>query len=1080
MENKMPEKILAENENINKTEFKIKRYFTQEGTHPYDAIEWKTFDAVIKDYKTGEIKFEQKNVEFPASYSQRAVDIIASKYFRGQINTEDRSWKHVDIFEFEPSKAREWNYKQLIDRVVWRNTTWGLEQGYFTDKDEAKVFSEELIFLLLNQYFYFNSPVWFNMGYPGRVQTSSACFILPIEDSMEGILDLVKTEGMIFKAGSGSGVNVSKLRSKYESLSVGGTSSGVLSFMKLFDVAAGVIKSAGAVRRAASMKILNIDHPEIIDFIQCKTKEEEKAYALIREGYESSFNGEAYSTVAFQNANHSVRVNDEFMQAVESDGDFWTKFVTNGKKHKKYNARVVLKEIAKSTWKCGDPGLQYHDTVNKWNTVRDTEEITGSNPCVTGETLVAVADDREYVSIKELSEKGEDVQVYSYNLESKKIEIKTGRNPRKTGENKKILKINFTNSRFIRATENHNFMLDNGEYVEAKNLKEKDSLMYFKLTSYSLPTFYYVSSIEEDGYEDVYNITVGDNHNLAYILSVDKEGAYYELSGIITKNCSEFSFVEKTSCNLASHNLMKYIDLEKETFNTENFIQANIIGTTAMDIWIDKADYPNSGIDEGTKKYRTIGVGYANLGSVLMALGISYDSEKANSIAAAITSLLTASAYSRSGLYANKLGSFPVFAQNKNSLSHVLNMHREENKKIKKNNFTREIIKEAEKHWTDAIEYCEKNGHRNSFTSCLAPTGTIGLAMDCDTTGCEPELALVKYKKLAGSDVSLQMVNTTVNIALRKLGYSEEDIKEIENYILARNTVKDCPVIKQEHISVFDTAFKPGNSDSDNGRFISPQGHLKMLSAIQPFVSGSISKTVNTPETTTVDEIMEMYLQSWKMGIKCVAIYRDNSKGDQPLTTIKNERTRATRVKLPDDVDSKKHKFTINGYDVVLHTGCYEDGSLGEIYIRMGKTGSTMQGIMDTFAINVSMMLQYGIPLKKIVEKMIHTKFEPFGFTSNKQIPMASSIVDYIVRYLSLNYLSKEDCKSLGINGVDKKEDIKEKIEIIEKEEKTQTITKKKGKKGAEKVCPNCGGMMEPQGTCFYCPNCFFSSGCGG
>ena len=878
-------------------EIRFLRHFTKEGVDSFDEVEWQKFDAIIKDSRSDKIAFEQKDVEFPSYFSQQSVNIVASKYFRGNAENENR----------------ETSFKQLITRVVETNVNWAKEQGYFTSDKDQEIYKEELKYILVHQKASFNSPVWFNMGFPGRAQTSSACFILSVEDSMESILDFYVKEGKIFKAGSGSGANLSNLRGKDEVLSTGGVSSGVLSFMRVADALAASIKSGGATRRAAKMVLLNIDHPEIIDFIQCKVKEEEKAFALIREGYDPSYNGEAYATVSFQNGNNSVRVTDGFMEGIDDNEPFWTRNIKNGKRCQKYNAKDVLNLISESVWKCGDPGIQFHDIINKWNTCK-TDECTASNPC--------------------------------------------------------------------------------GEYLAQTD----------------------------------------------------------------------------TSCNLASLNLMQFLNKETGEFLVEDFIHSCWILSTAMDVWIDKADYPDPLISEETKKFRTIGVGYANLGALVMALGLPYDSDEARSIASSITGLMTSVAYARSGEHSYSLGNFPKFEKNKNSVLEVLKMHSDATKKIKKTNMTQDIIKSANSMWKRAINSTKESGLRNSFVSVLAPTGTIGFAMGCDSTGCEPLLALIAYKLLSGADVSMEIISDTVPIALKKLGYSEEETVRIEEHIKVLNTIEGAPDIKEEHIPVFDTSLKSG---SESGRSIHYMGHLKMLSAIQPFLSGGISKTINMPNEATIDDISNAYMETWKMGIKCVAIYRDGSKGSQPITTVKEKRSRATRVRLPDDIESLRHKFSISGHDVSLQTGTYPDGSLGEIWVTISQQGSTMRGLLDTWAITFSLALQYGVPLKELVRKFINSRFEPHGFTGKKDIIFCSSIIDYIVRYLAIHYLDEKERSYLGI-----KNDQNEKEEKVQVEKKQNFTKEEDSNHDGGNLCSQCGGTMVVNGNCSVCNTCGATTGC--
>jgi len=874
----------------------FKRIFTKEDRHPYDDINWVNFDAVIKDYSTGEVKFEQKGVIFPDSYSQNAVNIIASKYFRGVPGTENR----------------ECDYRQLINRVVKTNVAWGKDQGYFISEDEEKIFSDELTYIIVHQMAYFNSPVWFNMGWSGRPQVSSACFINSVEDTMDSILDLIKTEGIIFKAGSGSGVNISPLRSRHEHLSTGGTSSGALSFMKVLDQNAGSIKSGGATRRAAKMVVMNIDHPEIMDFVQCKVKEEEKAFALIREGYDSSYNGEAYSTVAFQNANHSVRVSDDFMSAYESDDYFWTKHVSTGKKHQKHKAKDLMRSIAEATWRSGDPGMQFDDLINKWNCCK-SEKCNCTNPC------------------------------------------------------------------------------------------------------------------------------------------------------------AEYCAQDQTACNLASINLIKFFDANNMNFDVLKFVHVCVIVHTAQDIWIDKADYPTQEITEKTKTYRTTGLGYANLGSLIMTLGLPYDSEEGRNLAASITSIMTATCYFNSAKHCenNNLTPFIEFDKNKKGMLDVLENHKECTKKIKKTDINKDIVKEALNLWTEAIAAGSKFGFRNSFVTVIAPTGTIALAMDCDTTGIEPELALVKTKLLAGSNVNMLFINNTVDLALSKLGYNDKQILKIKSFIEKNGHVEGAPDLKEDHYAIFDCSFKTKE------RSIHYMGHLKMLAAVQPFLSGAASKTINMPESATVDEITEAYYQAWKLGIKCVAIYRDNSKGSQVLSTIKKERVRATRIKLPDDVSTKRHRFSIGGQKGYIQAGLYEDGSVGEIFLTMNKQGTTIRGLTDVIGVLVSLLLQYGIPLKEIVRKLLHVKFEPSGLTGNSKIRFASSIVDYLGKYLAENFMSQKEKEGIGYFS-QSQDNENDKFETLSKSKHDVNIFDTNN----GEMCLSCGHLLKTNGSCKVCPSCGTTSGC--
>jgi len=1689
---------------------KFKRCFTKENEDVLDGVRWKNFDVIIKDNK-GNPVFEQKSVEFPKFYSQQAVNIITNKYFRGIIGT----------------KNRETRYRDLISRVVNTNVSWGENQGYFKDENEKETYKQELTHILVYQKSYFNSPVWFNMGFPGREQAASACFINSIDDTLESIMETTALESRIFQQGSGSGLNMSSLRSRFEDLSTGGTSSGVLSFMKVLDINAGVTKcitgeslirtdngivciedlfnvknnfgfnkvngvkiqtskgmldvskiflnkpdnihnvelkntglsirgtsehpllvlnsdlryewkkipqikegekiavyrgistwpdklpelpeikiktniikkdinipkkmtkelarflgymvsegcisnnkknksfrfcnsdldtfndfiecvkkvfnvkkinisermnpktkvitysfsahwhhvvsflneiglddslsrlkevpwiilqspkdivieflkayfdgdghcsshvfcssasevltnqiqnillnfgiisqkksecvnekryyrlrmtgkdacsfmneigfncvrklnmfnidkntkfntnidtipyvykhirklspgkngwfkdelgkpikikiypgkgghrvnqsvsysrlkedagwidrinivsselsgkmrkiisdnffwdevksnnlekekevtydvhvddvhefiangivnhnSGGATRRAAKMVILNIEHPEIVDFINCKVKEEEKAYALIREGYDPSYNGEAYSTISFQNANNSIRVTDDFMERALGGKDFWTKLIKSGKRYKKYNANDILTLIAEATWKSGDPGVQFHDTINYWNTCKEKECIA-SNPCVTGDTLISldsglsrikdivggnpsIINGMNDVSIAKKVVKTGVKDVYlvttksGYSLKctsDHKILTKKGDKEAtqlKQGDFIKLGKVNFGNNDlnkdialclgllvgdgclsrdgYISLTmskieerkivEKYNDIINNmkkclcadynkkiyqskaidnktscksvtrstevvsfiNKFIEIDNRSENKKLKDFvfslngKSISFILKGLFTADGTVEcdckknnhialdstslsllkqvqilllgfgikskiyknrnneltkllpDSNRELKEYNVKQMHSLRITRSsrilyekyigfdkfskkndalkkmnkkvktyqddieydafktieyIGKEDVYditepitehFIANGIVVHNCSEYVAQNDTSCNLASVNLLSFL-IDGE-FNVEEFVHTCWITSVAQDIWIDGAKYPSEKIEEGTKKYRTIGLGYTNLGALLMASGLPYDSDESRDLASAITSLMTATAYERSMEFCSIL---PTFSQwevgnNKKTMMEVIEMHSDKTSDIKHNKFNRRILQLANKKWNKIVKEGENTGFRNSYVTNLAPTGTISFAMDCDTTGCEPSMALITYKLLAGSDSTIDIVNNTAVTALYNLGYEKDHINKIREYILAHNTVAGCEGVNEKHFSIFDTAM--GDSD----RSISYMGHLKMLEAIQPFISGGISKTINMSKNATVEDVMEAYISAWKMGIKCVAIYRDGSKGSQPITTVKEKRSRATRVRLPDDVDSKRHKFSINGQDVILQCGLYPDGTLGEIFITSAQQGSTMRGMLDTWAITFSVSLQYGVPLKVLISKFLNTQFEPHGFTGKKDIIFCSSIVDYVVRYLALRFLSEKEIINLGIsiNGS------LTKVSSVENTNKNDNDQDENIVSGGS-MCPICGGMMRPNGNCKVCITCGGTTGC--
>lgn len=887
----------------------FQRAFTKPGVHPFDEVEWELRTAVITNEK-GERIFEQKDVEIPKSWSMTATNVVVSKYFHGALGTPER----------------EHSVRQLIERVARTIQRWGIQGGYFASEEDAETFYHELCFLLVNQYMSFNSPVWFNVGVEEHPQCS-ACFINSVRDSMSSILDLAKTEGMLFKYGSGTGSNLSTLRSSREKLSGGGTASGPVSFMRGFDAFAGVIKSGGKTRRAAKMVILNVDHPDIVDFINCKAEEEKKAWVLIEAGYDGGFNvaGGAYDSIFYQNANHSVRVTDEFMKAVLEDKEWVTKAVLDGRPMEKFRARDLMKQIAEAAWICGDPGMQYHSTINNWHTCSNTAPINSSNPC------------------------------------------------------------------------------------------------------------------------------------------------------------SEYMFLDDTACNLASLNLMKF-RTEAGDFDVESFRKAVQVTITAMEIEVDNASYPTPAIAQNSYDYRPLGLGYANLGALLMSRGLPYDSEEGRSMAAAITSLMCGEAYRQSALIAKEIGPFKGFAINKEPMINVMQKHGIHAERINKELVQENLWEASANVWKDVVKFGKQYGIRNSQATVLAPTGTIGFMMDCDTTGVEPDIALVKYKKLVGGGL-LKIVNQTVPEALAKLGYDDEQIEHIVAYIDKNDTIEGAPHLKEEHLPVFDCAFKPANGI----RSIHYMGHIKMMAAVQPFLSGAISKTVNLPTDVTADEIMQAYIEGWRLGLKAIAVYRDGCKRTQPLSTsLKSEDKKTAksgtpvRRRLPDERQSITHKFSIAGHEGYITVGMFEDGMPGEVFITMSKEGSTISGLMDSFATGISIALQYGVPLKVMVDKFSHARYEPSGFTNNPDIPIAKSISDYIFRWLGLKFLPKEG------------EDASAPVETISasKEKKTEGKPAKVASslESNEKVvfqtqsdappCHECGSIMIRSGSCYKCLQCGSTSGC--
>ena len=906
------------------------RRFTDGKTAPFDAVEWERRTAQIGNEK-GVVIFRQENVEVPKSWSQTATNIVASKYFHGKPNTSDR----------------ETSVRQLISRVADTIARWGERGGYFADAESRDAFHDELTHLLVEQKMAFNSPVWFNVGVQPKPQCS-ACFINSVQDSMDSIMNLAKTEGMLFKWGSGTGTNFSTLRGSKETLSGGGIASGPVSFMKGFDAFAGVIKSGGKTRRAAKMVILNVDHPDVMEFINCKTKEEQKAHVLIEQGYDSSIDGEAYSSVFFQNANHSVRVTDEYMQAVEDDRDWWTRNVTDGQPVEKFRARDLLRQMAESAWRCGDPGMQYDSTVNRWHTSKGTDRIYASNPC------------------------------------------------------------------------------------------------------------------------------------------------------------SEYMFLDDTACNLASLNLLKFLGANGQ-FDVEGFKHAVDITITAQEILVDNASYPTPKITQNSRDFRPLGLGYANLGALLLSLGVPYDSDEGRDICAAVTALMTGEAYAQSAREAERLGPFSRYAENREPMLDVMRMHRDALRPIREENVQPSLLRAARQAWDDAVELGEKFGYRNAQASVLAPTGTIGFMMDCDTTGIEPDLALVKHKRLVGGGV-IKIVNNTVPMALMRLGYSDVQASIIVDWIDQHGTIEGAPSLKPEHLPVFDCSLA-----TNGGRSIPWRGHLRMMAAAQPFLSGAISKTINMPEHSTVEDVMQAYIESWKLGLKAVAIYRDNSKRSQPLSAAGAKKTstetvepaaavartevavpapaqkelfREPRKKLPNERRSITHKFNVGGHEGYLTVGMYDDGAPGEIFIKMAKEGSTLSGIMDGFALSVSIALQYGVPLRALVDKFVNARFEPSGYTGNKQIPYAKSIIDYIGRWLGGKFISQDyvvqTVESPAENLTQPSASEPKHVSSVSVAEEKSSVKESHLRAAIDDApsCSECGMLMTPNGSCYKCENCGSTSGC--
>jgi ribonucleoside-diphosphate reductase alpha chain len=909
---------------VSKKGLRFPRVYTRAGVNPFDEVEWDLRSALITN-EHGQVVFEQKDLEFPSFWSQMAANVVASKYFRGQMGTPQR----------------ERSVKQLIGRVVTTIAKWGRAQGYFASEMDAQAFEDELTYLLLHQKASFNSPVWFNCGVEAKPQCS-ACFINSVGDTMDGILTLAKTEGLLFKWGSGTGTNFSSLRSSREHIQGGGTASGPVSFMKGFDAFAGVIKSGGRTRRAAKMVILNADHPDIVDYIKCKAEEEKKAWTLIDAGYDPSLNGPAYASIFFQNSNNSVRVTDEFMHAVEDNGVWTTKAVTTGRPVDEYRARDLMEMISEAAHQCGDPGLQFDTTINDWHTCPNTARINASNPC------------------------------------------------------------------------------------------------------------------------------------------------------------SEYMFLDDSACNLASVNLMKFLR-EDKTFDVERYKHACATLITAQEIIVDNASYPTPAIEKNSHDFRPLGLGYANLGALLMSWGVPYDSDQGRAIAAALTAVMHGHAYATSARIADVTGPFAGYEKNSGPMLRVIQKHAAHVENIDARLVPADLMEAARKTWRECHDLGVAHGYRNSQVTVIAPTGTIAFMMDCDTTGIEPDIALVKYKKLAGGGM-LKIVNNTVPEALRRLGYGEDAVSRIVRFIDEHETIEGAPALKEEHLPVFDCAFKPKNGT----RTIAFMGHIRMMEAVQPFLSGAISKTVNMPEDATAEDISAAYMAAWKGGLKAIAIYRDGSKRSQPLSTSKEDRGKTSPVltvvpggapapkrrRLPDERKSITHKFSVAGHDGYLTVGMYEDGSAGEIFIVMAKAGSTLSGVMDSFATAVSLGLQHGVPLELFVNKFAHVRFEPHGFTKNPDVPIAKSIVDYIFRWLGIKFLghapasaAHETAKDdpLEAHGVQAVSDAQ--LSLINgggNGHASGAIEDDKSfvSQADAPPCTECGSIMVRRGACYSCLNCGATSGC--
>jgi ribonucleoside-diphosphate reductase alpha chain len=1320
----------------------IERVYSKPGVHPYDEVSWERRDVVMTNWRDGTINFEQRGVEFPEFWSVNAANIVTTKYFRGAVGTEQR----------------EWSLKQLIDRVVLTYVKAGQVNGYFATVDDATIFEHELTYALMHQVFSFNSPVWFNVG-TSAPQQVSACFILAVDDKMDSILDWYKEEGMIFKGGSGSGVNLSRIRSSKELLSSGGTASGPVSFMRGADASAGTIKSGGATRRAAKMVILDVDHPDIEEFIETKSREEDKIRVLRDAGYDMDLGGRDMSSVQYQNANNSVRVNEEFMRAYEQGKEFGLKARTDGSVIETVDAKELMRKMAQAAWECADPGIQYDDTINDWHTTPETGRITASNPCFPADQRVVT--DKGLIRIGDLVSRaaaGETFSVYTNDVtaEHDAQARVVATNPTRymvTGTNE-VLELRFSDGSRLRCTPGHRLWTSNRGWVHAEDLAaedrvvrsfheamrpmaslqlpeaavkvaqravtlnlpqkwdddfahflgwlvgdgcltadamttvygsdddkatvlprhqeflasltgfdakpsvqpngtlqlrsgkrevikffeamgitksrakskvvpdavfeapedalvsflqglfdadgcvvnqvekgtryvglgsrseelligvqellaslgiasriyqqaaKKDSFSYVRkdgsettyssdgpsfdlrisgrsirdyaaLISFSVPAkvqklaqvvdFHSAYNIDESvkmisresrGFETTYNLTEPRNHS-------------YIVSGVVVANCSEYMHLDNSSCNLASLNLMKFLK-DDDSFDAVTFAKVVEFVITAMDISICFADFPTEKIGDTTRKFRQLGIGYANLGALLMATGHAYDSDSGRALAAGITSLMTGTAYKRSAELAGIVGPYDGYARNAEAHTRVMRKHAAASDAIRSVGIIdREVIRTAAKAWQDGLRLGTDNGWRNAQASVLAPTGTIGLMMSCDTTGIEPDLALVKFKKLVGGG-SMQIVNQTVPRALRNLGYQEEQLEAIVEHIAEHGNVIDAPGLRQEHYEVFDCAM--------GERSISAMGHVRMMAAVQPFLSGAISKTVNLPETASVEDVEEVYYEGWKLGLKALAIYRNNCKVGQPLSDAREKKTEApvalqteykpVRKRLPKRRPSQTVSFAVAGAEGYLTAGSYPDDGLGEVFLKLGKQGSTLAGVMDAFSIAISIALQYGVPLEAFVSKFVNMRFDPAGLTDDPDVRMAQSIMDYIFRRLALDYLTPESRAEFGIFTADERaqtvaakygddtsapviDDELEYVDSISQSapiEKPSTVTlaevasakpvdadvhsstelleRQLGTAADAPLCMGCGTKMRPAGSCYVCEGCGSTSGC--
>jgi len=1105
----------------------VRRVLTTPGVHPFDSVEWELRDARIGH--GDKISFEQCEVEFPKTWSQNATNIVAQKYFRGQPS----------------SPEREHSVKQMIGRVAGAIAQWGRERGYFASDEDGDTFESELTHILLHQMAAFNSPVWFNVGWHPQDDPKnqcSACFILSVEDDMQSILDWNTKEGMIFRGGSGAGINLSKIRGSMEPLSKGGTASGPVSFMRGADAWAGSIKSGGGTRRAAKMVVLDVDHPDIEDFIWCKAREEEKANALRDAGFDMSIDGEGFQSIQYQNANNSVRVTDEFMSAVESDDEWRLIARSTGEPiGEPLHARQLMREISEAAWRCADPGVQYDTTINRWHTCPNSGRINASNPCCfVGETLVHTDEGLiRFDALVERAARDEELpQTLSFDVDSGAAAFSAIRDAWVAGMTSELIEVSVDGTS-LRCTPEHRFLTAAGAYVQAQRL-EAGTMVRTAAPAGALALLgardrgseadgvaavAATKRIRLDEPVPVFDLEVPATSNFAVATGLE------DANGVVVHN-SEYMHVDDSACNLASLNLMKFRRGDG-SFDVEGFEHAVDVVFLAQEIIVGASSYPTEEITRNANAFRQLGLGYANLGAYLMSNGLPYDSDAGRGIAAAITSLMTGRAYRESARIAEAVGAYDRYEENRKPHNAVMRMHRDAAHDIPDAGCAdTELLAAARRSWDEAVAAGEEHGYRNAQASVLAPTGTISFLMDCDTTGVEPDFSLVKFKELVGGG-QMTIVNQTVPLALRTLGYTGEQIEAIEEHIAREATIIGAPALLEEHLPVFDVAV--------GARAISHMGHIKMMGAVQPFVSGAISKTCNLPKTSTVEDIADAYTEAWRLGIKALAIYRDGSKTAQALRTDAQKEVKEVagvdveaaiaealakappkRRRMPRERQSITHKFSIGGHEGYITAGMYEDGSVGEIFLTdIGKEGSTLRGMMNSYATAISIALQYGVPLETLVQKFAYMRFEPEGITQNPEIPFAKSMPDYIMRWLASRFLDADSCEELGIltpevrarkaaqeaaiasvgetngggnghgnghgNGGSSVPAASPPAETRpERVAPTSALTDTPPVvpvrlQGLDlgPACSQCGGMMQRTGSCYTCSSCGNNTGCG-